>query len=71
MNALLAIAPIASWGLVEWAVAVIIIAGVVIIAIKVLNYMGITIPAIFWQIFWIVVLVVIAVLAIKFLSTLL
>lgn len=61
---------IASWGIVEWIIAIIILCGIVGIAWIVLRVIGVSPPGWLIQILWIIVAVVVGILAIKFLSTL-
>ncbi len=62
--------PLAGWSFVQIIIAIIVIAGAVAILFLVFRKLGITIPDFVVQIFWIVVLIVIAVVAIKFIASL-
>jgi hypothetical protein len=70
MNALLALAPVAAWGLVDWVICIIIVAAVIAVMYVALNQFGITIPPWAVRIFWILVVAVVAILAIRFLLSL-
>lgn len=69
MSALLA-AVIGGGGIGELLVWIIILAGIVAIVYIALRQFGITIPPFVVQIFWVVICVVLAVIAIRFLLTL-
>jgi len=66
-----AVGPIATWGLIQWIVALIIICGIIAIMYIILGVLGYTIPPWVIRIFWICVAVVVAIFAIKFLASLL
>jgi hypothetical protein len=70
MNALLAVAPVGTWGLMEWVIFLIILAAVIAIAYAALNYFGIQVPPIILRIILIVVVAAFAILAIRFLLSL-
>ena len=70
MNALIALAPVNTWGIVEWFVFIIIIAAVCGITYLALQHFGITIPPIFLRILGIVLVAAFAILAIRFLLSL-
>jgi hypothetical protein len=69
MTPLLANAPFWGLNIGELAILIIVIAGIVGIVFLVLREMGIAIPAFVIRIFWIVVCIFLAVLAIRFLMT--
>lgn len=72
MNALmLASVNFAAWGLIQWAIAIVVIAGIVGIVIVVLKQMGVAIPPFVLHVLWICVAVVIGVAAIKFIASML
>lgn len=56
-----------AWGIGEIVIAVILIAAVVAILFIAVNAMGVQIPNWVVQIFWVVVIAVVAILAIRFL----
>jgi len=58
------------WTLENIIIAIIVLAGVCAIALVATRAMGINIPQWVFQIFWIVIVVVVAVLAIRFLFSL-
>ncbi len=59
---------VAGWGLVgQIAIAVIVVAAIVAVVFIIIRKMGVAIPDWVIQIFWILVLAVVGVLAIKFL----
>ncbi len=68
---LFAIAPVATWSLVEWLVFIIVIAGAVGIAYVILKQTGVQIPAYIATVLWIILAVVVGVVAIRFLASLL
>ncbi len=70
MHALLALAPVNSWGLAEWFIAVIVLAAVVGITKLSMQYFGIEVPDILWKIVAIVVVAAFAIIAIRFLLSL-
>ncbi len=59
----------ASWGIVEWIIAIIVICGIVGVAWIVLRVIGVSPPAWLIQILWILIAVVVGILAIKFLAS--
>lgn len=59
-----------TWGLVEWVVAIIIVATVIAILYVALQAMGITLPEWFKKIAIIVVVAIVAILAIKLILSL-
>lgn len=65
------LAQVAALTLVHWIIIAIVVAGVIGIAIVVFRQAGISVPAWAVQIFWIVAVVVVAILAIKFILTML
>lgn len=69
MNALLAMNP-AGWSIGEIAIAIVIIAAVVAVVYVALKQFGIAIPQWVIQIFWIIVVAIVAILAIRFLLSL-
>ena len=69
MNALLALNP-GSWTVGEFVIAIVIIAAVVAVMYVALRQFGVAIPPWVIQIFWIVVVAVVAILAIRFLLSL-
>ncbi len=68
---LFAIAPVATWGLVEWLIAIIIICGMVGIAWVIIKQTGVQVPGYVATVLWILLAVVIGVVAIRFLATML
>lgn len=62
---LFALAPLAAWGIVEWVIAIIIIAAVIGIMFVALRQFGVSIPPFVVQIFWIVVCAAVAIVAIR------
>jgi hypothetical protein len=70
VNGLLAIAPVATWTLENWFVAIIIVAAVVGIVYLALQYFGVEIPPIVLRIIGIVIVAAIAIIAVRFLFTL-
>ncbi len=70
MNALLALAPVSTWTLEGWLVAILIIAGAVAVALIVLRVLGYTVPPWVWQIAWICAAVFLGILALRFLFSL-
>lgn len=69
-NALFALAPVNTWGLMEWIIFIIVLAAVCGIAYAVVNYCGFVIPPIVLRIFLIVVVAAFAIVAIRFLLSL-
>lgn len=73
MNALLAqvrVVPAASWSLGEILIAVVVLAAIVAIVYAALQYFSVSIPPVVVRIFWILVVAVLAILAVKFLLSL-
>ncbi len=62
------LAQIAGYGLIQWIVIAIVLAGVIGIAMIAIRAAGIDIPGWVIQILWIVLVVIVAVVAIKFLA---
>ncbi len=62
------IAQVASYTLIHWIIVAIVIAGIIGIALVVIRQTGIVIPDWVITIFWIVLVVVVAIVAIKFLA---
>ncbi len=62
------LAQIAGYGLIQWIVIAIVLAGVIGIAMIAIKAAGIDIPGWVIQILWIVLVVIVAVVAIKFLA---
>jgi hypothetical protein len=60
----------AAWGIIQWAIAVVVVAGVIGIVVVCLKQFGLEIPAFVKLIFWICLCVVIGVVAIKFVASL-
>lgn len=58
-------------GIVGWAIAIVVIAGVVAIVAVILKQMGVAIPPFIITVLWVCVAVVIGVVAIKFIASLL
>ncbi len=56
----------ANWGLIDWIIVVIALAGAIAVAWVVLDYLGLKIPPVFIKIFWIVLLVIVAIVAVHF-----
>jgi hypothetical protein len=72
MNLLLGVAPIATWGLVEWAIFIIVICAVIaVVYIVVTQVFKVTIPGWLIQILWVCLGALVAILAIRFLIGLL
>jgi hypothetical protein len=67
---LAAFAGAASWSVVDIVIATIVIVAVIAILYIALNQFGVQIPQFVVRIFWIIVVAVIAILAIKFLVSL-
>ncbi len=59
-----------AWGLVDWLIFIVIAAACIGITYMALQYFGVTIPDIAVRIFWIVVVAVLAILAIRFVASL-
>ena len=59
-----------NWSLMQWIVAVIIIAGCIAILYIVLPQLGVSIPGWVISIFWVCLVVVVAIAAIRFLMSL-
>jgi hypothetical protein len=70
VNALLAIAPVATWGIQEWFVFIIVLAAVIGIVYLALQYFGIEVPTIIWRIILIVIVAAVAIMAVRFLFSL-
>ena len=70
MNVLLALAPVGTWGILEWFIFAIIFAAVLGITYLALQYFGVTIPPIFLRIVGIFLVSAFAILAIRFLLSL-
>lgn len=70
MNSLLAVAPVAMWGLEQWVIFLIVIAAALGILYAVCQYYGFPIPPIFLRIVGIVLVAAFAILAIRFLFSL-
>lgn len=70
MNTQPALAVLGSYSLIQIAIAIIVLAGVIGIVLVVVRQSGIVIPAFITTICWIVLAVVIGVVAIKFLASL-
>lgn len=64
------LAQVAGYSIVHWVIMIIVIAAVVAIMHIVLGKMGVAIPDWVVQIFWIIVLAVVGILAIKFIFSL-
>lgn len=62
------IAQIAAWSISQWAIAIIVICGIVAVVFLVTRQLGVTIPPFFIQILWIILAVVIGVVAVRFLA---
>jgi hypothetical protein len=65
------IRPVSQWGIVDFIIAVIVIAACVGILYVAMDVMGVAIPAWAIHILWIVLVAVVAIIAIRFLVTLL
>lgn len=70
MTAVLALAPVNTWGLVEWFIFIIVIAAVCGITYAALQHFGIAIPPIILRIIGIVLVAAFAIVAIRFLLSL-
>lgn len=68
---LLLLAQIGAWGLAQWAIAIIVLAGIIAIVIVVTKQMGVQIPPFIVHVLWIILAVIIGVVAVKFLLTML
>lgn len=66
MNSVL-LAQVSTWGIANWAIFIIVVAGIVGIVFVVTKQMGIPIPDFFVKILWIILAAVIGIIAIKFL----
>ena len=62
---------VSAFGLIQWIIVAIVVAGIIGIALVVAKQAGVVIPAFVWTIAWICLCVVIAIVAIKFLAGLL
>ncbi len=62
------LAQIAGYGLIQWVIVAIVLAGIIGIAMVVVRQTGIGVPDWVFQILWIVLVVVVAVVAIRFLA---
>jgi hypothetical protein len=60
----------AAWGIAQWAIAIIIVAGIVAVVVIILKAFEIQIPAWFIKILWVLLAVVVGIVAIKFLISL-
>ena len=65
------LAQISTWGIGQWAIAIVVILGIIAIVYIVAQWMGIPIPPPLVKIIGIVLIVVIGVVAIRFLVTML
>lgn len=70
MNTLLGVAPVRTWALEDWFVAIIVLAAVVGIVLAVLNYFNVPVPPIVLRIVGIVLVAALAIVAVRFLFTL-
>lgn len=61
--------PIGTWGIADYAIAIVIIAGIVAVATIGLRRLGITIPDWLVQVFWVLVVVFVIVAAIRLLAS--
>ena len=72
MNSLaLAAINFGAFGLIQWIIVAIVLAGIIGIAAVIIRQSGIAIPGFVITIFWIVLAVVVGVVAIKFLASML
>ncbi len=62
------LAQIAGYGLIQWVIVAVVLAGIIGIAMVVVRQTGIGVPDWVFQILWIVLVVVVAVVAIRFLA---
>ncbi len=62
------LAQVASYTLIHWIIVAIVVAGIIGIALVVIRQTGIVIPDWVITIFWIVLVVAVAIVAIKFLA---
>lgn len=69
MSMLLALRDVATWGIVDFIKAVVIIAAILGIAYLALQYFEVTIPPILIKIFWIVVVCLVALVAINLIAS--
>jgi hypothetical protein len=73
MNALLALwqgsGQMGTWGVADWAIAIVIIAGIAAAVFLALRQLGVAIPAWVIQLFWILVVVFVVVAAIRLLAS--
>ncbi len=70
LGTLLALAPIGTWGFTDFLIAIVVIAACVGITYAALQYFGITIPSVVVYIFWIVLVAIVAILAIRVVASL-
>lgn len=70
MTALLALAPIGAWSIGDIVIAIVIIAAIVAVMYIALRQFGVAIPPWVIQIFWICLVAVVAIVAIRFLLSL-
>lgn len=68
MSTLLALGPVAAWGLVDWLICIIIVLAILAVGSIVLRQIGYTIPPWVWQILGILVAVIVGIAVIKFLA---
>ncbi len=67
---LLALAPVGTWGIGDFLIAIVVIAAAVGITYIALRVFGVTIPGWLVQIFWICIAAVVAIFAIRFVLSL-
>ena len=70
MSSLLLAVNFAGWGLIQWAIFIVIIAAIVAVVFVALKQFGIAIPGWVITIFWILVVAVVCIGAIRFLASL-
>lgn len=66
---LIAQASLSSLTIVQWAILIVVVAGIIGIVLVCLRQFGIGIPGFVTQIFWILLCVIVGVLAIRFLAS--
>lgn len=69
MFSLLALAGIATWTVADWAIAIIVIFGIVAVVVIFLKQTGTTIPPFIISVLWVLLAVVVCVAAVKFIAS--
>lgn len=62
---------IATWGILQWAIFIIVLAGIVGVVVVIVRATGVAVPAWIYTVLWICLAVLIGVVAVKFLASLL